>query len=179
MGTRTLLQRNPTAQEVDMKVAAVFRFTKTLTALALIAWGAPVIAASSTSSFDVSIQVLATCSISASNMTFSSITTGTTSNTDATSSLTVNCSNGTPYTVSLGNGNNYSGGRRMTNGSTNINYYLYADSGRSTQWNVAAPQAGTGNGADQSLTIYGRVPSGQSVPQTGAYSDTIIATVTY
>ena len=139
----------------------------------------PLWAASGTSSFDVSIQVLATCSISASNMTFSSITTGTTSNTDATSSLTVNCSNGTPYTIALGNGNNYSGGRRMTNGTTNINYYLYSDSGRSTQWNSASTQTGTGSGSDQSFTIYGRIPSGQSVPFTGAYSDTIIATVTY
>ncbi len=139
----------------------------------------PLWAASGTSSFDVSIQVLATCSISASNMTFSNITTGTTSNTDATSSLTVNCSNGTPYTIALGNGNNYSGGRRMTNGTTNINYYLYSDSGRSTQWNSASTQTGTGSGSDQSFNIYGRIPPGQSAPFTGAYSDTIIATVTY
>ncbi|NBP27657.1 MAG: hypothetical protein EBU74_08600, partial [Betaproteobacteria bacterium] len=38
-------------------------------------------AASNSANFDVSIQVNATCAISASNMTFSSITTGTTSNT--------------------------------------------------------------------------------------------------
>ncbi|MEN9759335.1 MAG: hypothetical protein RLZZ281_601 [Pseudomonadota bacterium] len=136
-------------------------------------------AASGTTSFDVSIQVLSSCSISASNLTFSSISTGTTSNTDATSSLTVNCSNGTPYSIALGNGNNYSGGRRMTNGSTNINYYLYTDSGRSTQWNAISMQSGTGNGSDQNFTVYGRVPSGQSVPYAGAYSDTVIATITY
>lgn len=136
-------------------------------------------ASTATSNFDVSIQVMATCSISASNMTFSSITTGTTSNTDATSSLTVNCSSGTPYTISLGNGNNYSGGRRMTNGTTNINYYLYSDSGRATQWNSTLTQSGTGNGSDQALTVYGRVPSGQSVPYVGSYNDTVIATVTY
>ncbi|NBO83678.1 MAG: hypothetical protein EBU75_12950, partial [Betaproteobacteria bacterium] len=40
-------------------------------------------AASNSANFDVGIQVNATCAISASNMTFSSITTGTTSNTDA------------------------------------------------------------------------------------------------
>jgi len=136
-------------------------------------------AASNSANFDVGIQVNATCAISASNMTFSSITTGTTSNTDATSTLTVNCSNGTPYTISLGNGNNYSGGRRMTNGTANINYYLYSDSSRSTLWTQTATQTGTGNGSDQSLTIYGRIPSGQSVPYVGAYSDTVIATITY
>ncbi len=139
----------------------------------------PLWAASGTSSFDVSIQVLATCSISASNMTFSNITTGTTSNTDATSSLTVNCSNGTPYTIALDNGTNYSAGRRLASGASYINYYLYSDSGRSTQWNASTTKSGTGSGSDQTLTVFGRVPSGQSVTNTGAYSDTIIATVTY
>lgn len=136
-------------------------------------------ASTATSNFDVSIQVMATCSISASNMTFSSITTGTTSNTDATSSLTVNCSSGTPYTISLDNGTNYSAGRRLASGASYINYYLYSDSSRSTQWNVSSTKAGTGSGSDQSLTVYGRVPSGQSVLNTGAYADTVIATVTY
>jgi spore coat protein U-like protein len=150
----------------------------TLLALAL-ACSNTAFAQSKTTNFDVSIQVLSTCSISASNMTFSSITTGTTSNTDATSALTVNCSQGTPYEISLGNGNNYSGGRRMTNGTTNINYYLYSDTGRTSQWNTTTTQAGTGSGADQSLAIYGRIPSGQSVPFTGAYADTVIATITY
>ena len=78
-------------------------------------------AASNSANFDVSIQVNATCAISASNMTFSSITTGTTSNTDATSTLTVNCSNGTPYTISLGNGANFSNVRRMAWGGSYIN----------------------------------------------------------
>ncbi len=152
---------------------------KPLLLAAAIAFSSTAFAQSKTANFDVSIQVLSTCAISASNMTFSSITTGTTSNTDATSSLTVNCSQGTPYTISLGNGNNYSGGRRMTNGTTNINYYLYSDSGRTSQWNTTTTQAGTGSGADQAVTVYGRIPSGQSVPFTGAYADTIIATITY
>ena len=150
-----------------------------MTAVALFASQLSAQAASGSANFDVSIQVNATCAISASNMSFGSITTGTTSNNDATSSLTVNCSNGTPYTISLGNGNNYSGGRRMTNGTTNINYYLYSDSSRSTQWNSTSTQTGTGSGNDQTLTIYGRIPSGQSVPYVGAYNDTIIATISY
>jgi spore coat protein U-like protein len=112
-------------------------------------------------------------------MTFSSITTGTTSNTDATSSLTVNCSNGTPYTIALDNGTNYSVGRRMASGASYINYYLYSDSGRSTQWNSAATKAGTGTGSDQTHSVYGRIPSGQNITNTGMYGDTVIATVTY
>ena len=138
-----------------------------------------VLAASGTASFDVSVQVLASCSISASNMSFASITTGTTTNTDATSTLTVNCSSGTPFTIALGNGNNYSGGRRMTNGTTNINYYLYSDSGRSSQWSGATVVSGTGSGSDQNFTVYGRIPSEQNISNTGIYADTIIATITY
>jgi spore coat protein U-like protein len=139
----------------------------------------PALAASATSNFDVSIQVLSTCSISASNMSFSSITTGTTSNTDATSSLTVNCSSGTPYEISLDNGTNYSAGRRLASGASYINYYVYSDSGRSTQWNSVSKKASTGTGSDQEHSVFGRVPSGQSVTNTGSYADTIVATVTY
>lgn len=135
-----------------------------------------VLAASGTASFDVSVQVLASCSISASNMSFASITTGTTTNTDATSTLTVNCSSGTPFTIALGNGTNYSAGRRLASGASYINYFLYSDSSRSSQWNSTS---GTGTGFDQSFTVYGRIPSGQSISNTGIYADTIIATITY
>lgn len=136
-------------------------------------------AATASANFDVSIQVMATCSISASSMPFTSITTGTTTNTDASSTLILNCSNGTPYAVALDNGTNFQGGRRLTNGSSFISYNLYSDSGRSTQWNSSNTKAGTGSGSDQSLTVYGRIPSGQSVLNTGTYVDTIVATVTY
>jgi spore coat protein U-like protein len=150
-----------------------------VTAALLASFSSSAFASSATSNFDVSIQVMATCSISASNMTFSSITTGTTTNTDASSALTVNCSSGTPYTISLDNGTNYSAGRRLASGASYINYYLYTDSSRSSQWNSASVQTGTGSGGDQSLTVFGRVPSGQSVTNTGSYADTVIATVTY
>lgn len=136
-------------------------------------------AASATASFNVSVQVLAACSISASNMNFGGITTGTTNITDATSSLTINCPNGTPYTIALSNGANYSGGRRMTNGVSNINYELYSDAGRANLWGSTSTQSGTGSGGDQSFVVYGRIPSGQAVPYTGSYSDTIVATITY
>ncbi len=138
-----------------------------------------VMAQSKTANFDVSIQVLATCSISASNMTFSSITTGTTSNTDASSALTVNCSQGTPYTISLGNGANYSNVRRMAWGASHVEYNLYQDSSRSQEWIGGNAKTGTGSGGDQTFTVFGRIPSGQNITNTGNYGDTVIATVTY
>jgi spore coat protein U-like protein len=36
----------------------------------------------------------------------------------------------------------------------------------------------TGNGADQTFTIYGRVPA-QTTPAPGTYTDTVTVTVTY
>jgi spore coat protein U-like protein len=136
-------------------------------------------AASATASFNVSVQVLAACSISASNMNFGGITTGTTNTTDATSSLTINCPNGTPYTIALSNGANYSSSRRMAWGASHIAYDLYLDNARTTQWTSGSTMTGTGSGADQTLTVFGRIHAGQSISYTGSYSDTIVATITY
>ncbi|WVN41371.1 spore coat U domain-containing protein [beta proteobacterium MWH-UniP1] len=155
----------------------LIRHVAALGALALTAL--PALADSNSASFDVTVQVLASCSISSSNMTFSSITTGTTSNSDAASSLTVNCSSGTPYTIALGNGSNYMNVRRMAWGGSYLNYLLYQDSARTAEWNGVSTKAGTGNGSDQLFTIYGRIPSGQTLTNTGSYGDTVIATVTY
>jgi spore coat protein U-like protein len=155
------------------------RLIITSIATAMLGLAAPSFAATATGSFDVNVQVLATCSISASNLSFSDITTGTTTNNDASSTLTVNCSSGTPYTVALDNGTNYSVGRRMASGASYINYVLYSDSTRSTQWNSTNTKTGTGSGSDQNLTVYGRIPSSQSVTNTGSYGDTVIATVSY
>jgi spore coat protein U-like protein len=153
---------------------------QSVVAVALLAsFSSSAFASSATSNFDVSIQVMATCSISASNMAFSSITTGTTTNTDASSALTVNCSSGTPYTISLGNGANYSNIRRLAWGGSYIDYVLYSDSSRSTEWSQSSTKTGTGSGSDQSLTVFGRIPSGQNITNTGDYGDTVIATVTY
>ncbi|MFI5309274.1 MAG: spore coat protein U domain-containing protein [Polyangiales bacterium] len=38
--------------------------------------------------------------------------------------------------------------------------------------------AQTGNGAAQALTVYGRIPAGQGVAS-GAYTDSVLATVNY
>jgi spore coat protein U-like protein len=38
--------------------------------------------------------------------------------------------------------------------------------------------SGTGNGAGQTITIFGRVPA-QTTPAPGTYTDTVTVTVTY
>ncbi|MDP1792058.1 MAG: spore coat U domain-containing protein [Methylibium sp.] len=104
---------------------------------------------------------------------------------DASSTLTVRCTNTTPYSVALDAGLHAGGGavfgsRSMSNCAQTIGYQLYLDSGRATVWGNgtagSSPVAGTGTGSNQSLTIYGRLPSlTGAVP--GNYSDTV--TISY
>jgi spore coat protein U-like protein len=63
-----------------------------------------------------------------------------------------------------------------------INYQLYRNAGRSEVWgdgnSGTVTVAGTGNGAPQAATIYGRVPA-QITPNPGSYADQVVVTVTY
>jgi spore coat protein U-like protein len=84
--------------------------------------------------------------------------------------------------------------RQMANGANRLNYNLYTSAARTTVWGngtggtatVAAYAAGsvTINGNQSrafdspNLTIHGRIPADQSSPQ-GAYSDTIVLTLTF
>lgn len=136
-------------------------------------------AETASSSFDSRVQVVATCSIAAADLTFQTITTGTTSNIDASSTLSVNCSNGAVYAVSLSNGANFDTTRRMAWGGSYIGYALYSDVNRALEWNTTNTLNRTGTGTAQIHTVYGRIPAGQAVPNMGSYADTIVATVSY
>ncbi len=137
--------------------------------------------------FTVSVTVLASCSISAGNLNFGNVNV-LTANVDASAALTVTCTNTTPFTVALGAGLNSGGtqtNRTMTGAGGSIAYGLYQDAARSVAWGATPPPAtnsntvsGVGTGSAQTLTVYGRVPP-QKTPTQGAYSDTVIVTLTY
>ena len=57
---------------------------------------APALADTESASFNVGMEVVATCSINASDITFSTITTGTTTVSDSEGQITVNCSTARP-----------------------------------------------------------------------------------
>jgi spore coat protein U-like protein len=141
-------------------------------------------AATATSTFTVQMTVASSCVInSASTLNFGS--SGVlVANVDNTSTLQVQCTNTTPYNIGLNAGNG-SGAtvavRKMTSGSNAINYALYSDTSRTVVWGETIGTntvTGTGNGASQSYTVYGRVPA-QTTPAAATYSDTITVTVTY
>ena len=130
----------------------------------------------------ISGSVAATCLISAGTLAFGAYLPATPK--DASATVSVNCTDTAPYQVSLGTGRNSSGGtRRMAgpNGSF-LSYTLHRNAARTSAWGdggaIGAKVAGTGTGTAQSLTVYGRIPSGQNNPP-GSYSDSVFVTVDY
>ena len=143
----------------------------------------PNLSQSTSSSFVTTAVVTGSCSTTATNLNFGSIG-SLAANVDGTSTLTVTCASGTPYSIGLGAGNAPGATvttRAMTNGATTVGYSLYSNSGRTTNWgNTVGTDtvSGTGSGAGQNYTVYGRIPA-QATPAPATYSDTIVVTVTY
>ena len=127
--------------------------------------------------------VVSSCNVSATNINFGNLGL-LTGNTDASGTLAIQCNSTLPYTVSLDGGTSGATDptqRKMAFSGANIVYGLYRDSARSLPWGNTVgtnTASGTGNGASQNQTVYGRVAS-QTTPKPGAYSDTIVVTVGY
>lgn len=134
------------------------------------------------STFNVTATIVASCVVSASNVAFGSYVGA---QLDATGSVVVTCTNLAPYTVELdvGTGAGATAADRKMTGplSQTLSYSLYQDSSRTLPWGPLASAlavAGTGTGSAQTLVVYGRMPASQT-PGAGVYSDTITVTVTY
>lgn len=141
-------------------------------------------AATATATFTAQIVIEASCQIlSPTNLDFG--TAGAlVSNVDATATFQVQCTNTTPYNVGLNAGTTGGGTiatRKMTSGAATIDYRMYSDASRTTNWGNTVgvdTVADTGTGSAQSFTVYGRVPV-QATPAPATYSDTVTITVTY
>ena len=136
----------------------------------------------STQSFTVTTTIAPSCTIAATAMAFGTYAR---SILDTSSSITVTCTNTTPYNISLNPGLAAAAtvtSRKMTlSGSNLLAYTLTSDAARVVNWGQTIGTdtvAGTGNGAAQVFTVYGRIAAGQLVLP-GSYTDTIVATVTY
>ena len=140
-------------------------------------------AATATGNLAASVTISAICNAISGTLNFGTPSNiGGAANIDATGSLTVTCTNTVPYQVTLANGANFlAGSRRMANvGATAfINYSIFSDAARTIAWTGATFVSGTGNGAAQAISVFGRIPTGQTSVPTGAYTDTVQITVTY
>jgi len=137
--------------------------------------------ATTTSTFQVTATVASSCTVTATSLAFGNYTLA---QLDGSSTITATCTNGTTYTIGLDAGS-FAGAttstRRMTGPSASgLSYSLFSDSGRTTNWgNVAGSWvSGTGTGAAQVLTVFGRIPANQTA-LIGSYTDTVTVTVTF
>ena len=127
--------------------------------------------------------VLANCAVSATGVNFGS-SGPITSNVDASGTVSVQCTNSTAYSVALSGGKSGATDptqRKMSKASETITYGLYQNSARTQPWGSTSGVntiGGTGSGSNQALTVYGRVTA-QTTPSPGAYTDSVVVTVTY
>jgi len=108
-------------------------------------------------------------------------------NVDATGTVVFRCLDvvgGDTVVIEIDRGGASSFARRMLGGAWNLAYNLFLDAAHTVVWGDGT--SGTGRygpttppeDADVSVTIYGRIPSGQNVGAT-TYSDDLVVTITY
>lgn len=141
-----------------------------------------------TASFELRLQAATThgCAVgvSATDLDFGS-TVPLAASVDAQSSITLDCPPNVAWQMGLDSGQNASGTQRRmaAAGTDRIGYELYRDSGRTQRWGntlnidtYARPATQT---SPMPITVYGRVPAGQTDVAPGSYSDTVTITLTY
>lgn len=133
---------------------------------------------------------LCSCTASTSGVSFGSYNPGSSSPNDASGTVTLSCTGvvsllGTiDIAASPGTSGNATA-RQMAQGADRLNYNLYTDSNRASVWGTGSGGTGTISATlngllvfSQSVTVFGRLPAQQWV-RTGAYSDSVIVTITY
>jgi len=143
------------------------------------------LAATATTNFTVSANVLAACEVEATDLDFGDYTASSATPTTATATIGVTCTDGEDYAIALDPGEGDSATvttRSMTFGTDSLDYSLYTAGDFATVWGdgtgTTATVSDTGDGTQQDKTVHGRIPINQYVPA-GAYIDTILVTVTF
>jgi spore coat protein U-like protein len=137
-----------------------------------------------TATFDVTVQIIADCTIAAQPLDFGASQGVLSSTVSSTTSLQVTCTNTTPYNVGLSAGtvtgsttaSRLLGGTGANTGTVAFNLTMAAGAGNWGNTQGTDTKSGTGTGALQSMTVYGAIPA-QNTPQPDTYKTTITATV--
>ena len=165
------------------------RIASALLASGLLLAALPGQAATATASISVTATFISSCTVSGGTINFGSAIDPTSAAVpiDASTNLTVICSNTTPYSVALNAGTNAGGAsafsaRAVKNGASTLGYQLYSDVLHTVVWgdgtSTSTTSPGVGTGSNQSMTVYGRLPSVTgAIP--GTYTDAVTVTVTY
>ena len=141
-----------------------------------------------TATFGVSATVTKSCDVSGTALGFGAVNVLTGANVDATATLTATCTSGSAFTIGLSAGTSpgaTTASRMMTQSADNtkrLSYTLSAVAPGGANWGGAGEPgiaSSTGSGSGQPITVYGRIPAGQTATSMGLYSDTIIATIDF
>lgn len=168
-----------------MSVSKPLRALAAALALVPFATGAAVYSnGSKNASFDVTMRVVADCTIAANGIDFGQSQGVIATKVSASSSINVTCTNTTPYNVGLdaGTGAGSSGTTRYLSGTgantDTVQYNLFRSPGSGVWGNTQGSDtmAGTGTGSAQALTVYAEIPAQRS-PAPDSYKSTITATV--
>ena len=125
------------------------------------------------------------CSVKATQVNFGNYDSLKASPLDATGEVTVTCDSGVSYTIKLDQGQNSGGSfqpRKMQSsvGGNTLSYNLYRDSSRNEVWGDGTSNTfvrlTVGTGANQSFTIYARIPPRQKI-RAGPFNDTVTVTI--
>ncbi|GAB6387813.1 Csu type fimbrial protein [Stutzerimonas marianensis] len=159
---------------------------------ALLLQGQAASAASKTATVGIQAELIPACtagSAQAGGTTFGTLDFGTHVSLDnivtvvgqaGAGALRVSCLTETPYRVLISGGNSGSTADRMMTGpgAATLHYNLYTDANFNVLWDDSTGVSGMGNGQDQWLPVYGRMPA-QPVAATGLFSDTLTVTVSW
>jgi len=148
-------------------------------------------AATSTANMTNTATVSNSCSIAATGFTttYDPVGENATLDQDVTATVTTTCTIEAVPLITLGQGSNPGLGssdttpiRRLNNAAYYLNYGLFSDVNRTILWGNTtgtAPALGISNGLPTVNTIYARITRGQTGIKAGAYTDTVVATVTF
>lgn len=150
--------------------------------LALLLAGAPAQA--------LCLAPLCQCTVASTGPAFGSVMPLSALATDSSGSVRVQCGGVAglliPFRVDLGAGGGTVGARRLAGPGGTLAYNLYRDAARSSVWGSDAQGVNgsvlldvLGWSPEQVLTIYGRIPGGQTGVVPGLYTDTIAVTLTF
>jgi spore coat protein U-like protein len=154
--------------------------TAAIATTALVAGGHDADAATATGTFQVQANVFGACTLGVADLVFADYTSGQTPNDDATTAVTISCpgaSAGAPiatqFVLTVAGGT-----FQMTSGANTLAYTLFKDAGHTTQFTSGGNTNISVTSTSQPVPIYGRIGGGLT-PPTGAYAQTVTATLTY
>jgi spore coat protein U-like protein len=141
----------------------------------------PAAASTATGNLAVTVEVVSTCKVGTASLDFGTYGTGQTADLKAEGRIAYEgCGTGQLRVELDGGASGRTNARTLVNGAGDkLVYQLYRDNARTKVWGTGSnalafrPSASTG-----SLTVYGTIPGGQSVP-VGRYNDSVLVTIDF